>query len=169
MSRPVARTAPAVGVDARLYLRESELDQGASLIKNAARALRQNAIRHASGANLLEAELDTLIELFEAEGCDVTELRERMDAPKQSLTRNLNALEQKNFIERRLCKQDGRKRRLYLTSNGRELATAMAEGWREILLSAFRACGPETVSNARRLLLEVGGEQSSTEGNDTDT
>ncbi|ACT58017.1 transcriptional regulator, MarR family [Hirschia baltica ATCC 49814] len=155
MSRPVSRGASNSAEESRLYLRESDLDQGASLIRQSARKIRHMVGSVAQEAGLLEAELDTLIELVEMEGCDISELRAHLFAPKQSLARNLNALEKSGYIERVPCPKDGRRRLLNLTESGKEVISKAANGWRDVLLEAYRASGPEVVANAKKLLQHV--------------
>lgn len=155
MSRPVSRGVGNSAEESRLYLRESDLDHGASLIRQSARKIRHLANSIAQEAGLLEAELETLVELSEIEGCDISELRTHLNAPKQSLARNLNALEKSGFIKRVPCIKDGRRRLLHLTNSGKTVISRAAKGWRDVLLEAYRASGPEVVSNAKKLLQHV--------------
>lgn len=138
--------------DARLYLRETELDQGARLLRAAWRNLHAQAVEAASDAGLIEAEIDILIELLGLENEDVTSLRERMGAPKQSMARHLQSLEDKGLIARRRCPRDGRRRILTLSPEGEKIASRAAEGWRRAMARAYLAAGPEDVADARRLL-----------------
>ncbi|MEM6627197.1 MAG: MarR family transcriptional regulator [Pseudomonadota bacterium] len=158
-------TLPASGgADGRLYLREAELDLGAELLRAAARRLIRRARNAAGAKDLLDAELDIVIELLNAEGIDVSEMRARLDAPKQSLARNLKSLENKGFIARRPCPKDGRRRLLSLTEIGRDLASRAAAGWREALLDAYKAAGPESVAGARSLLQAIAADENSAQG-----
>ncbi len=136
----------------RLYLRESELDQGAQLLRKTSRNLRELARLAAQPCDLLDAELDVLIELFSTEGCDVSALRKQMGAAKQSLNRNLTALESKGLIRRDVSSADRRRRALRLTDEGRRIASDAAEGWRTALRDAYRTVGPEDVAATRRLI-----------------
>lgn len=163
MNSNTSRPAPTGSAGARLYLREAELDQGAALIRSAARNLRQSAHAATRESGLLDAELDTLIELYDTEGCDVSELRHRLNAARQSLNRNLKTLENKGLISRSPCPQDARRRLLHLTDDGRALAARAAAGWRELLLNAYRTTGPDDVSSARRLLLQLSNMTPDTE------
>lgn len=155
MSRPVARGVSNSADESRLYLRESDLDHGAALIRQSARKIRYLVNSVAQEANLLEAELDTLIELHDLEGCDISELRTHLNAPKQSLARNLNALEEAGFIRRIPCPKDGRRRLLHTTDSGKEIINQAAKGWRNVLLEAYRSSGPDVVSNAKKMLQSV--------------
>ncbi|MBB34386.1 MAG: MarR family transcriptional regulator [Hirschia sp.] len=142
----------AGAADARLYLRESELDQGARLLRAAWRNLRARAAEAAGDIDLTESELDILIELINLDNADVTTLRTQMNMPKQSMTRHLQSLEDKALLVRKRCVRDGRRRLLALTAEGARIATRAAEGWRDAMSSAYMAAGPEDVASTRRLL-----------------
>ena len=163
MNSPSSNTASRGAPNTRLYLRETELDEGAALLRAAFRKLCACAQSAAGDTGLLDAELDILIELSDLEGCDVTTLRDRLETPKQSLARNLNNLETKGLIARRKCDRDGRRRLLALTQEGRTIAQKAADGWRNLLAEAFRMAGPDDVLSARRLLTfvaEAAGSES---------
>ena len=155
MSRPVSRGVGNSAEESRLYLRESDLDLGASLIRQSARKLRYHLNSVAQEANLLDTELETLIELSTIEGCDISELRTYLNAPKQSLARNLKTLEKNGYIKRIPCVKDGRRRLLHLSDSGKTLVAHAAKGWRDVLLKSYRASGPEIVSNAKKLLQQI--------------
>ena len=138
--------------DARLYLRESELDQGARLVRAAYRALRNEALKNAEGSDLSEPEIDILVELLGRTDEDVTSLRNAMGTPKQSMARHLQSLEDKGLLMRKRCPKDGRRRVLILTDQGRDIASQAADGWRRLMAAAYVAVGPEDVANTRRLL-----------------
>ena len=105
----------------------------------------------------MDAALDVLIELSSMEGCDIAQLRTHMQAPKQSMNRNLNNLVGQGLVRRAICPRDARRRRLYLTEDGKELVDQAASGWRALLLDAFRKAGPDNVSSARKVLIELAG------------
>lgn len=145
--------------DGRLYLRDQDLDQGAALIRAAARRLAhlaQSAL--ASGVETPEfsaSELDILMEVFDRGGLDVTELRDRLDSPKQSMARHLNELEERGLIARHPHPRDRRRRLVTLTDAGRRFAARATELRRLALREAFLSAGPEAVTGARRVLSEL--------------
>lgn len=153
--RSLGANGPNQSADPRLYLRDSELDQAAALVRRAARNLRESAIKTAGNANIIDAAIDVLIEISSMEGCDVAQLRAHMQAPKQSLNRNLNILEENGLIKRTPCPRDARRRRLMLSEDGKKLVEDAANGWRALLLDAFRKAGPDNVSSARNVLFEL--------------
>ena len=138
----------------RLYLKDSELDQGAHLLRSAFRRLRDKA-HEAADCPLGEGELDILVELFISGDLPVNALRDAIGAPKQSLARRLNDLQERDLVERAKCHQDGRRRIVRLTESGRTIAERAASGWRNALSIAYKAAGPERVNNMRILLASL--------------
>ncbi|MEX2475530.1 MarR family transcriptional regulator [Marinobacter sp.] len=61
------------------------------------------------------------------EGLTQRELASLMAIENPTLVRLLDSLEQQNLIERRLCPNDRRARRLHLTDNGRAFMDDLAE------------------------------------------
>ena len=150
-SNPLNSPTSATKADSRLYLQDSELDQGHKLLRLASRQLKLRAT-HAAKTDLTSFEMDILIEVFETDNLDVSTLRESLDAPRQSLARHLNYLEEKQLVKRENCKKDGRRRILTLTESGRKLTQDAARGWRELLMEIYSEAGPEDVSAMRRIL-----------------
>lgn len=163
VNRPLSQSAshapsPAEA-DGRLYLRDQDLDQGAALIRAAARRLAHLAqsavVSGAESPELSAPELDILMEVFDRGGLDVTELRERLDSPKQSMARHLNELEERGLIGRAPSARDRRRRLVTLTDAGQRFAARATELRRLALREAFLSAGPEAVTGARRVLSEL--------------
>jgi DNA-binding MarR family transcriptional regulator len=153
VNRPQPSAPPTAGPDGRLYLRDQELDQGAALIRAASRRLSQLVLL---GAGTVSApEIEVLEEILDRGPMDVTELRRRLVAPKQSLTRNLNQLEARGLVARRLDPRDKRRRLVTLTDAGQAFAQQTTARRRAALRQAFLAAGPEAVTGARRVLQEL--------------
>jgi DNA-binding MarR family transcriptional regulator len=161
VNRPQTASAPAASADGRVYLRDQDLDQGAALIRAAARRLARLAEGAAGSPALSGPELDILLEIHDRGPIDVTELRSRLDAPKQSMARNLNTLESGGMIARQTSQQDRRRRLVNLTPEGMAFARRATERRREALRLAFLSAGPDAVTGARRVLSELsqGGER----------
>ena len=138
--------------DARLYLRESELDQGARALRNAWKGLRRLAHEAVPAEGLSPPEIDILIELLGLVEADVKTLRNLLESPKQTFARHIQSLEKRNLIRRRTCPTDRRRRLIGLTDEGSQLALHAAGAWRTALSSAFMAAGSEDVAGTRRLL-----------------
>jgi DNA-binding MarR family transcriptional regulator len=161
VNRPQTASSPAASADGRLYLRDQDLDQGAALIRAAARRLAQLAEAAGGSPALSAPELDILLEIHDRGPTDVTELRRRLAAPKQSMARNLNTLESVGMVARETSQQDRRRRLVNLTPEGMAFARRATERRREALRMAFLSAGPDAVTGARRVLSELshGGER----------
>ena len=155
VNRPQSASLPAASADGRLYLRDQDLDQGAALIRAAARRLNQLADPTGGPLGLSGPELDILLEIHDRGPIDVTELRNRLDAPKQSMARNLNTLEASGMLARQTSPQDRRRRLVTLTPEGLTFARRATERRREALRLAFLSAGPDAVTGARRVLSEL--------------
>ena len=159
---PVNRPLPAPGApasssggDSRLYLRDQDLNEGAALIRAAARRLAQLAESAGAVASISAPEMDVLQEVFDLGPMDVGDLRARLNAPKQSLARNLNQLEGRGFVTRETDPADRRRRLVTLTPAGQTFARDATERRRSALRQAFLAAGPDAVTGARRVLADL--------------
>lgn len=159
---PVNRPLPAPGApatasggDGRLYLRDQDLNEGAALIRAAARRLAQLAETAGAAASISAPEMDVLQEVFDLGPMDVGDLRARLNAPKQSLARNLNQLEARGFVTRETDPADRRRRLVTLTPTGMTFARDTTECRRAALRQAFLTAGPDAVTGARRVLSDV--------------
>ena len=72
------------------------------------------------GLNL--AQSFVLFTLMENDGSTLSEIGNRAQIENSSLTTMVDKLERENLVERRLCSQDRRVIRLFLTDKGRDLA-----------------------------------------------
>lgn len=151
---PSASPAPAGG-DNRLYLRDQDLNEGAALIRAAARRLAQLAETAGAAASISAPEMDVLQEIFDVGPMDVGDLRARLNAPKQSLARNLNQLEGRGFVTRQTDQADRRRRLVTLTPAGMAFARESTERRRAALRQAFLTAGPDAVTGARRVLSDL--------------
>lgn len=159
---PVNRPLPAPGAptasssgDGRLYLRDQDLNEGAALIRAAARRLAQLAESAGAAASISAPEMDVLQEVFDLGPMDVGDLRARLNAPKQSLARNLNQLEARGLVTRETDPGDRRRRLVTLTAAGMTFARDATERRRAALRQAFLSAGPDAVTGARRVLSDV--------------
>jgi DNA-binding MarR family transcriptional regulator len=159
---PVNRPVPAPGApstpaggDNRLYLRDQDLNEGAALIRAAARRLGQLAEAAGATASISAPEMDVLQEIFDVGPMDVGDLRARLNAPKQSLARNLNQLEGRGFVAREPDQSDRRRRLVTLTAAGMTFTREATERRRAALRQAFLSAGPEAVTGARRVLSDL--------------
>ena len=152
---PVPPASAPAAADGRLYLRDQDLNEGAAIIRAAARRLAQLVEMAGAGANLSGPELEILQEVFDRGPMDVGDLRGRLSAPKQSLARNLNQLEARHLISRETDPNDRRRRLVTLTSEGSTFSSEATERRRAALRQAFLGAGPDAVNGARRVLSEL--------------
>lgn len=145
----------AASADGRLYLRDQDLNEGAALIRAAARRLASVVETAGAAANLSPPEMEILQEIFDRGPMDVGDLRARLAAPKQSLARNLNQLETRALVKRETDPRDRRRRLVSLTTEGLSFTSEATERRRTALRQAFAASGPDAVGGARRVLSEL--------------
>jgi DNA-binding MarR family transcriptional regulator len=136
-------------------LRDQDLNEGAALIRAAARRLAHLVELAGTPADLSGPEMDILQEIYDRGPMDVGDLRVRLAAPKQSLARNLNQLQARNLVTRETDPRDRRRRLVTLSPDGMKFAGEATERRRTALRQAFVSSGPEAVAGARRVLSEL--------------
>lgn len=144
--------------DARLYLKEDELDRAVELMFAAARRFARTAEGPLASRGLGPAHYRALAAIRRAEGQPVSALRETLGVRKQSLARVLDELEAAGLIARLPGETDRRERRLVLTGPGREVETEVSAVLRERLANVFRTCGAEAVTGARAVWAALADE-----------
>ena len=154
-SRSRASGAGAAG-DARLFLRDEELDRGVGLVLASERALVRASETARSAAGLSRAELQVLLTIRYQPGLDVSTLRQRLSATVPTLARLLSALDRHGLIQRAATGEDRRRRQLHLSEAGETLTDPIAAAMRGALRAAFREAGMEQVAGARALLEVLG-------------
>lgn len=153
---PAAPLPPSASSDGRAYLlRDQDLNEGAALIRAAARHLAALAEKAGAAARISAPEMDVLQEVFDLGPMDVGELRARLAAPKQSLARNLNQLEGRGYVTRETDPADRRRRLVTLTAAGLAFSREVTERRRAALRQAFLSAGPGAVTGARRVLSDL--------------
>ncbi len=150
------RLADSGRLDARLYLREDELDRAAELVFQAARRFWRAAEGPLAESDLGPAHYRALAAVRRGEGVPgglpVKALQERLGVRKQSLQRVLNELEAAGLLVRAPGLRDRRERLLALTELGREAERAASAALRERLGQVFRLAGADAVAGARAVL-----------------
>ena len=156
------RPGAGADADARLYLREDELDRATELVFLAARRFWRAAEGPLAAADLGNAHYRALAAIRRAEPTPVKALLERLEVRKQSLARVLKDLETAGLIVRRAGVQDRRERLLMLTDSGREAERLATNALRARLAQVFRLTGAEGVAGARAVLQAL----AETQGNE---
>lgn len=148
--------------DARLVLREEELDAALELMM-----LSEAALWAACDA-ALEAETPTVPPLGRGHyraafllkrrpGIGVQDLARLTGLSKQGASKVLGDLERQGLASREPGDQDARRRPAVLTPEGRAFETRISERLRGLLAKAYRAGGLDAVGGARRILAAMAG------------
>lgn len=142
--------------DARLFLRDEELDRAVGLILASERALIRAGEAARRAAGLSRAELQVLLMIRHQPGLDVGTLRQKLSATTPTLARLLAGLDRRGLIAREARHEDRRRRALRLSEAGLDLTEPVAEAMRGALRTAFREAGVEQVAGARATLEVLG-------------
>ena len=145
--------------DARLILREEELDASIELFVLAEAALWSTAEAaledHASG--LGRGHYRAALLLKRRPDVGVQELAQLTGLSKQGASRVLADLEKAGFVEKTPAKGDGRRKPARLTPEGKAFEARVTERLRAHLALAYRSGGLDAVAGARRILAAVAG------------
>ena len=147
--------------DARLILREEELEASIELFVLAEAALWSTAEAalqdHPSG--LGEGHYRAALLLKRRPGVGVQELAALTGLSKQGASRVLADLEKAGFVEKAPAKGDGRRKPAQLTAEGDAFEAKITERLRNHLARAYRSGGLDAVAGARRILAAVAGSR----------
>jgi DNA-binding MarR family transcriptional regulator len=167
MTVNIMRPAPAPDQSqARLYLKEDELDRAVDLFVTASRRFWRSALAPLAELGLGPAHFRALSAIRRDEGLAVGALRERLGVRKQSLARVLDELDKAGLVTRAAGAQDRRERRLLLTPAGRLAEEKVAQVLRERIAAVFRSCGAEAVSGARAVLAALAADSAELDEDD---
>ncbi|GLQ06240.1 MarR family winged helix-turn-helix transcriptional regulator [Sneathiella chinensis] len=135
-----------------LFLREEELRQCIELLFFAYRDFTAGPDKILKEYNFGRAHHRVIHFVWRNQGISVSELLDILRITKQSLSRVLNALVERGFIEQRPGVTDRRQRLLYLTEKGQALEHKLSEEQRNLVAKAFREAGGEAVAGYRQVL-----------------
>ncbi len=147
--------------DARLILREEELDASIELFVLAEAALWSTAEAALQGhpSGLGRGHYRAALLLKHRPGVGVQELAQLTGLSKQGASRVLADLEKAGFVEKAPAKGDGRRKPAQLTADGRAFEAKVSERLRSHLALAYRSGGLDAVAGARRILAAVAGSR----------
>lgn len=147
--------------DARLILREEELDASVELFVLAEAALWSTAEAALQGhpSGLGRGHYRAAFLLKRRPGIGVHELAQLTGLSKQGASRVLSDLERCGYIEKTPGKGDARRRPAQLTAAGRAFEAKVSERLRSHLAFAYRSGGLDAVPGARRILASVAGSR----------
>ncbi len=135
-----------------LFLREEELRQCIELLFFAYRDFTAGPDEILKDLNFGRAHHRVIHFVGRNQGITVSELLEILRITKQSLSRVLNALVERDFIEQRPGVTDRRQRLLYLTEEGNKLEQKISKIQRNQVAQAFMEAGGEAVAGYRKVL-----------------
>jgi DNA-binding MarR family transcriptional regulator len=155
--------APAPpGAEARLFLRDEELDAALELFLLAETALA------AAAEGALENEAKRMgrghwraaFLLKRRPGIGVQDLARLTGLSKQGASRVLRDLETAGYVEKSAGAADARRRPAVLTAEGAAFEERVSERLRSLLSRAYRTGGLDAVAGARRILSAVAGPRN---------
>lgn len=135
-----------------LFLREEELRQCIELLFFAYRDFTAGPDEILKTYNFGRAHHRVIHFVGRNQGMTVSELLEILRITKQSLSRVLNALVERGFVEQRPGVTDRRQRLLYLTEEGKKLEQKISKVQRNQVARAFMEAGGDAVAGYREVL-----------------
>jgi len=135
-----------------LFLREEELRQCIELLFFAYRDFTIGPDQVLKDYNFGRAHHRVIHFVGRNPGITVSELLEILRITKQSLSRVLNALVERGFVEQRSGVTDRRQRLLYLTEEGATLERKISSIQQQQVAKAFKEAGGDAVSGYRQVL-----------------
>ena len=138
-----------------LFLREEDLRQGIEMLFYAYRdfTAEPDAILDKYGFG--RAHHRAIYFIGRNPGITVTELLDILKITKQSLSRVLGTLVERDFVEQRADPADRRRKQLSLTERGRALELELSNTQMARFARAYREAGAEAVEGFRRVLVGI--------------
>ena len=155
--------APApLGAEARLFLRDEELDSALELfvLAEAALAMAAEGALENEPARLGRGHWRAAFLLKRRPGLGVQELARLTGLSKQGASRVLRDLEIAGYIEKSAGADDARRRPAALTIEGAAFEERVSERLRHLLTRAYRTGGLDAVAGAQRILAAVAGPRN---------
>lgn len=157
-------SAPAVplSAEARLFLREEELDAALELflLAEAALDIAADAVLATEPSGLGRGHWRAAFLLKRRPGIGVQELSRLTGLSKQGASRVLRDLEKAGYVDKQPGEMDARRRPAVLTPEGAAFEQRTAERLRTVLTRAYRTGGLDAVAGARRILAAMAGPRN---------
>ena len=112
----------------------------------------ENALKTASLPPLTWYDVLLEIERSKAEGLRPFELESELLLPQYGVSRLIQRIEDKGYLERRSCDEDGRCQRLFITAEGKRIRTRM---WKVYSKAIEHAVGAKLNSKDAKMLAEL--------------
>jgi len=149
-------STPAVplGAEARLFLRDDELDAALEMfvLAEAALATAAEAALEGEANRLGRGHWRAAFLLKRRPGLGVQDLARLTGLSKQGASRVLRDLEKAGYVEKGAGEIDARRRPARLTGEGAAFEAKVSERLRGLLARAYRTGGLDAVAGARRIL-----------------
>lgn len=147
--------------DARLILRDDELDLGLELMLLAEAALWSavDAALEAEPSGLGRSHWRAAFFLRRRPGVGTQDLAQLSGLSKQAASRTLGELEKAGMAEKQSGDLDGRRRPAVLTEAGQAFEARISERLRGLIGRAYRTGGLEGVAGGRRILAALAGSR----------
>lgn len=154
--------ASPLSAEARLFLRDEELDAALELFVLAESALATAAetALDAEPRRMGRGHWRAAFLLKRRPGVGVQELTRLTGLSKQGASRVLRDLEEAGYVEKRAGEFDARRRPAVLTSEGAAFEQRISERLRALLARAYRTGGLDAVAGARRILAALAGPRN---------
>lgn len=151
-----------LSAEARLFLREEELDAALELflLAEAALATAAEGALESEPTRLGRGHWRAAFLLKRRPGLGVQELSRFTGLSKQGASRVLRDLESVGFIEKTAGALDARRRPAVLTAEGGAFEQRVSERLRVVLARAYRTGGLDAVAGARRILAALAGPRN---------
>jgi MarR family transcriptional regulator, organic hydroperoxide resistance regulator len=125
------------------------------LLRRAHRTLHQALNARFAAHNVSVAGFNVLFVLWHEDGVAQSDVPERVDMDKATLTPIIDTLERTGLIERRQDGQDRRRNNLFLTASGRALEKPLMEVAVDVVAAALYGVSPAELTILRRGLMAV--------------
>jgi DNA-binding MarR family transcriptional regulator len=159
--QPGGLEQPIASADARLVLREDELDAALELLllTEAVLSSAAEAVIDTGPVRLGRGHWRAAFLLKRRPGLGVQELARLTGLSKQGASRTLSDLEAAGLAEKSTG-EDARRRHVVLTAAGHAFEQRVSERLRTLLARAYRTGGLDAVPGARRILAALAGPKS---------
>ena len=142
-----------------LFLKDEELRAGFELLFAAMRSLGGAIATELSAAGIGSQHRLPLYLIGSGAGTTPGELTEKLGLPKQTVSRLVTELVDRDLVESRRSIGDGRRRTLTLTGPGADLDARLWRLEHDRLADAYRAAGAEAVEGFKQVVHAVGAGQ----------
>ncbi len=147
-------------IDHRLFLREESLLDGWAALAVASRRLDARLAAEAAARDLPITAARILLLLAAREGLDGKRIGRLLARPRATVAPCVALLVRRGLVERRVARDDRRRRSLHPTPEGRRAAQRIFRRLAPVMAAAYRRAGAGSVDGFRRVLDALAPEPS---------